>query len=222
MSHGARAVRYSLSEYILDGMVNILGFGLSVAGLVLMIVFAATEANALTVTSFAVYGATLVTLFLTSGLYNAIPAIPGRRLKSILRIIDHSAIYLLIAGTYTPFMLVGIGGAWGWSLFGVVWGLAVVGIVKKLVFPNRFYRLSIGLYLALGWLCLIAIKPMIDSLPVPALVLALVGGVFYSLGVVFVLLQHVKYHVVFWHLFVLAGAMSHLVAVLFWIRPMMG
>ena len=139
--------------------------------------------------------------------------------KRIMRVVDHASIYLLIAGTYTPFTLVTLEGAWGWSLFGVVWGLAIAGIIFKLFFTGRFDRLSVAIYVAMGWCGLVAIKPMMAALPTLGLWLLVAGGLAYTGGVIFYLLERMRYHHAIWHLFVMAGTTLHYFVVLFFVIP---
>jgi hemolysin III len=134
-------------------------------------------------------------------------------------VVDHASIYLLIAGTYTPFTLVTLEGAWGWSLFGVVWGLAIAGIIFKLFFTGRFDRLSVAIYVAMGWCGLVAIKPMMAALPTLGLWLLVAGGLAYTGGVIFYLLERMRYHHAIWHLFVMAGTTLHYFVVLFFVIP---
>jgi hemolysin III len=162
-----------------------------------------------------IFGASALAMFITSVVYHAAsdPA-----LKQRLRKLDHSAIYLLIAGTYTPFTLVAMQGAWGWTLFGVIWTLAVLGIVSKLTVGFRFPRLSVGLYVGMGWLALVAIKPMWDALTGAQLGWILAGGLLYTGGVPFYVWKSKRYTHAVWHLFVLGGVACHFVAVLSVVR----
>ena len=209
---------YSDGERLADAVGHALGVAASIAGLVMLIVVASRYAGALTVTSFALYGGTLLLVFSASALYNLV-----RRgvLKKLLRLLDHSAIYLMIAGTYTPVTLNSIQGAWGWSVFGAVWGLALTGVALKLIFPGRLEKLSIGLYFAAGWAGLAAIEPLLANLHWAALTLFGIGGLFFSAGVGFHLWTRLGYHNVIWHAFVLAGATCHYFAVIFFVRPML-
>lgn len=199
-----------------DNIGHAVGISASISGLVMLIIVASRYSGPLTMTSFTIYGGTLFLVFTASALYNII-----RRgtVKKVLRLLDHSAIYLLIAGTYTPVALNSIIGPWGWSLFGVVWGLALTGIVLKLVFPGCLENISIGLYLATGWAGLVAIEPLAANLHWAALVLFGIGGVFFTAGVCFHLWTSLRYHNVIWHIFVLAGAMCHYFSVIFFVRP---
>ncbi len=207
---------YTFGEKLADNIGHALGIGASISGLVMLIIVASRYSGALPMTSFTIYGGTLFLVFTASALYNVLRL---GTLSKVLRLLDHSAIYLLIAGTYTPVALNSILGAWGWSLFAVVWGLALTGVALKIFFPGRFENLSIGLYLATGWAGLVAIEPLVTNLHWAALVLFGIGGFFFSAGVGFHLWTRLRYHNVIWHIFVLAGAMCHYFAVIFFVRP---
>src|ERR1700739_253971 len=169
-------------EEIANAVTHGIGLLLSIAGFVVLLVFAILHGAASHIVACAIYGATLICLYAASTLYHAVIS---PRLKRALKIFDHSAIYLLIAGTYTPFLLVNLRGAWGWSLFGVVWGLAMAGIVFKFWFVERFGFLSTTVYLLMGWLVVIAARPVITHVPATALLWLLAGGLCYSAGVIF-------------------------------------
>ena len=164
----------------------------------------------------AIYGATLVSLYAASTLYHGILS---TSLKRALLIFDHCAIYLLIAGTYTPFLLVNLRGPWGWSLFGVVWGLALAGILFKFWFVGHFPILSTSLYVAMGWLGVIAFKPILAHVPATGLLWLVIGGLMYSIGVVFYALKRVPYNHVVWHVFVMAGSTCYYFAILYAVFP---
>jgi len=155
-------------------------------------------------------------LYLASTLYHSFT---NERIKRIFKILDHSAIYLLIAGTYTPFTLVPLHGVLGWTVFGVVWGLAVIGIVLKVFFAGRFNIVSTLCYLGMGWFIIFAIKPLIATVPALGMTWLLVGGLFYTLGSIFYLWKRIPFNHAIWHLFVLAGSISHFIAVFFYILP---
>jgi hemolysin III len=204
--------RYTAGEDIASSLTHGIGAGLSVAALVVLVTLSAMGGDAWRVVSFSIYGACLVSLYLASMFYHAFRA---PRLKSIFRIFDHVAIFLLIAGTYTPVALVSLGGGWGWTLFGLIWGLAVFGILLEVFFMDRFRWLTMGVYIGMGWLVVIAIKPVVEALPVGALVWLGAGGVAYTGGVVFYLWKKLPYSHAIWHLFVLGGSACHFFAFLF-------
>ena len=178
--------------------------------LALMVVYASLYGSVWHVVSFSIYGATMVLLFTASTCYHAVRNV---RVKKILRIVDHSAIFLLIAGTYTPITLTALRGPLGWSLFGCVWGIAAVGIVLKIFFTGRFRVVSTLLYLLMGWLVVVAIEPMWNSLDGFTLGWLLAGGVSYTLGTYFYHRESIPYSHAIWHLFVIGGSVCHFVAV---------
>ncbi len=206
--------RYSIGEEIAHTVTHGIGILFSIAGLAVVVAFSSLNGDAWHITSTSIYGTTLILLYTASSLYHGIPY---SRAKQLLRKFDHTAIFLLIAGTYTPFTLVNLRGPWGWSLFGLVWGIAIIGVVLELICSKRYKRLSISLYLGLGWLILIAIKPMLATVETGGLVLLLAGGLCYSLGVIFYVWKKLKYHHAIWHLFVLAGSAIHFFSVLFYV-----
>ncbi len=203
--------KYTRGEEIANSLTHGLGLILSVGGLAVLVTLAAMRGDAWTVVGCAVFGASLVLLYSASTLYHALRA---PRWKHLLRVADHAAIFLLIAGTYTPFTLVNLRGPWGWSLFGVVWALAVGGVMLKLFCTGRFDVLSTLVYLFMGWLALIALRPLLGALPLGSLVFLLIGGVAYSLGTVFYGWRRLPYHHAVWHVFVLIGSICHFIAVL--------
>lgn len=202
------------AEHIANAITHGFGFGLSIACLVLLIVFASLRRGAWEVVSCSIYGSTLVILYLASTLYHSIHM---PRVRRVLNIIDHAAIYLLIAGTYTPYLLVPLRGALGWSLFGVVWGIAAVGIVFQALFISRYKILSTLSYVAMGWMVVATIVPLLKVLPVMAIVWMAIGGVCYTLGVIFYVWQRLKFAHAIWHLFVLAGSICHFFGILFFV-----
>ena len=181
-----------------------------------MAVFSSMRGTVWHVVSCSIYGATLVLLFSASTLYHSLP---WPRVKRTLKILDHSAIYLLIAGTYTPFLLGPLKGPWGWSLFGVIWGLALGGVAFKLFFAGRFKLLSTLIYDGLGWIVVVAIRPLWHSLPLGGLLWLVAGGVFYTVGTVFYLGRRIPYNHAIWHVFVLAGSLCHFFSVLLYVIP---
>jgi hemolysin III len=193
-----------------------LGAVLSIVGLCVLVARAAMYGDIWHLVSCSVFGATLVMMYTASTLYHSIP-LP--RAKRVLRIIDHSTIYLLIAGTYTPFTLVTLHGVWGWSLFAFTWGLALVGVLFKLVATGRYERVSLLVYLLMGWCVLAAIKPLYHALPTGGLVLLAAGGLSYSGGVAFYSWESLRYHHAIWHVFVLAGSILQFFAILLYVVP---
>ena len=208
---------YSLGEEVAHALTHGFGAAFGLVGLMVMLGFSVLYGNGWDVACSAVYGATMVLCFGASTLYHGLP-LP--RFKPLLRQFDHASIFLLIAGTYTPFTLVTLRGPWGWTLFGIVWGLAVVGMVLELATRGRCQRLSLAMYLGLGWLVLVAVKPMLESIPAGGLFLLLGGGLCYSIGVIFYAWKRPAWHHEIWHLLVLAGAVLHFFAVLFYVIPL--
>lgn len=207
---------YSLGEEIAHAITHGVGAALSIAGLTLLVALAAGQGDPWRITSFAVYGATLFLLYLSSTLYHAIPQ---PRAKHVFKVLDHVSIYLLIAGTYTPFLLVTLRGSVGWLLFAAVWSLAIFGIILKVFAIHRFERLSLVAYLGMGWICVAAYRDLVESLPGMGLALLIGGGVCYSGGVVFYVWDRLPYNHAIWHLFVLAGSITHFFAILFYVLP---
>ena len=205
------------SEEIANTLTHGGGLVLSLAGLVFLIVVTALHGDAVNIMSCCVYGVTLVFMYAASTIYHTIVS---ARWKHIFKIIDHCCIYLLIAGTYTPFTLVNLRGAWGWTLFGVIWGLALAGILLKLWFIDYFPIASTTVYIAMGWLAVIAVKPLLTAASVPELVWLLVGGLFYTAGVIFFGWKKLRYSHAVWHIFVLAGSLCHYVAVIYYLAPL--
>lgn len=201
---------YTPREELANALTHGLGLALSIAGLAVLVTLAAWRGDVWGVTSTAIFGVTLVTLYTSSTLYHSLR---GAQVKRLLRKFDHAAIFLLIAGTYTPFLLVNLRGPWGWSLLGVIWGLAAAGVVLKFWLAGRFKLGSTLLYLGMGWLIVIALRPMLRTVPENALWLLLAGGLCYSVGTVFYLWKKLPYHHAVWHLFVLGGSVCHFFAV---------
>ena len=193
-----------------------LGAALGAASLVIMVVFASLRGSARHIVGAAIFGAAMVLLYTMSTLYHAFR---GPRVKFVFKILDHNSIFILIAGTYTPFCLGTLKGAWGWSIFGVVWGLAVLGITFKSIFIRRMEFLSTAVYLAMGWVVMLAARPLYFNLSHAGLAWLLGGGVFYTLGTVFYGWHSLKFHHAIWHLFVLGGSLCHVMAVLFYVIP---
>ena len=200
-----------LREEIANAVSHGIGAALAIAALVVLVVAAARRGDAWHIVSMSIYGASLVLLYLGSTLYHALSF---TRARAFFQMLDHMLIFVLIAGTYTPFLLISLRGPWGWSLFGVVWGLAIAGIVLKAFATGRYTFLSTTLYLAMGWLVLIALSPFRAALPAAAFTWLIIGGAFYTLGVMFFAFGHrVPFFHFLWHLCVLGGSASHFVAV---------
>lgn len=183
----------------------------------LLVIAAARTGDAWRFVAAAIYATTLLLLFVSSTLYHAIRSPRG---KAVLQRIDHSAIYLLIAGTYTPFTLVTLRGPWGWTLFGIIWGLAAAGVVLKGTFGARLHALSTGVYLAMGWLIVIALRPLIANVATRGILWLVAGGLLYTVGVVFYVRdERHRYSHAVWHLFVLAGSLAHFCAIMWYALP---
>lgn len=208
--------QFTPAEEIAHGVSHGIGIVLAIVGLAVLVAHSSVHGDPWRVTSSAIFGATLILLYTASTLYHSIP-IP--RAKRVLRVIDHSAIYLLIAGTYTPFTLVSLRGPWGWALFAVVWLGAVGGILFKTFALGRARVFSVLLYLALGWCVIFAYAPLEQRLAPGGLTLLVAGGVCYTLGLIFFAWHRLRFHHFIWHLFVLAGSMCHYFAVLFYVIP---
>jgi hemolysin III len=194
-----------------NSITHLVGAVLSVAGLAALVTMGALAGDGYKVVSFSVYGAMLFVLYAISTLYHSVHA---PRVKAILQKCDHAAIYLLIAGSYTPFALVTLRGPWGWSLFGVSWGLAVLGIVQELTLGRRTRSVSMVLYVLMGWLALVAIRPLVHALPPAGTAWLVAGGIIYSAGIYFFINdERIRHGHGIWHLFVLAGSLCQFVSV---------
>ncbi|MEZ8618272.1 PAQR family membrane homeostasis protein TrhA [Vibrio splendidus] len=211
------ASEYSDIEERANAITHGLGVVLGVVGLILLLIRAFDyQADMLTVASMAVYGSSIILLFLASTLYHSITT---EKTKRLLKTLDHCAIYLLIAGSYTPFLLVGLRTPLAMGLMAVIWGIALVGIIMKIAFVHRFKRLSLFIYLAMGWLSLIVVYQLAMNIDIGGLVLLAVGGVIYSLGVIFYVAKRIPYNHAIWHLFVLAGCACHFFAIYLFVTP---
>ncbi|MFL9803642.1 hemolysin III family protein [Vibrio cyclitrophicus] len=211
------ASEYSDIEERANAITHGLGVVLSVVGLALLLIRAFDyQADMLTVASMAVYGSSIILLFLASTLYHSITT---EKTKRLLKTLDHCAIYLLIAGSYTPFLLVSLRTPLAMGLMAVIWGIALVGIIMKIAFVYRFKRLSLVTYLAMGWLSLIVVYQLAMNIEMGGLVLLALGGVIYSLGVIFYVAKRIPYNHAIWHLFVLAGCACHFFAIYLYVTP---
>ncbi|MEZ8549237.1 hemolysin III family protein [Vibrio cyclitrophicus] len=211
------ASEYSDIEERANAITHGLGVVLGVVGLVLLLIRAFDyQADMLTITSMTVYGSSIILLFLASTLYHSITT---EKTKRLLKTLDHCAIYLLIAGSYTPFLLVSLRTPLAMGLMAVIWGIALVGIIMKIAFVYRFKRLSLVTYLAMGWLSLIVVYQLAMNIEMGGLVLLALGGVIYSLGVIFYVAKRIPYNHAIWHLFVLAGCACHFFAIYLYVTP---
>jgi len=205
------------TEEVANAITHSIGVALSIAGLSILVVFASIKGDPWKIVSFSVYGTTLVVLYAASALYHSIKSISAKR---FFQIVDHASIYLLIAGTYTPFVLVTMRGGWGWSIFGVIWGLAITGIVVKVTMGTGGDKISTIIYLAMGWLIIIAFHKIVNVLPLMGILCLIIGGLSYSLGTIFFLLDaKLPFNHSIWHLFVLGGSITHFFGILFYVLP---
>ena len=214
MPQTQKSTPYTFREELAHGITHGIGTGLAIAGLVFLLIFSVRNGDVWQIVSASIYGTSLILLYLASTLYHLIWA---PRVKRIFQQLDHSMIYVLIAGTYTPLTLVSLRGVWGWTIFGLIWGLAVCGLVMELAVRKRIKWLSLVLYLSMGWLIVLAAKPLLASLEPGGLILLVVGGLFYSLGVIFYVWKKLSYHHAIWHLFVMAGSTAHFFTILFYV-----
>ena len=203
---------YNPLEEKINIISHAIGIGFSIIALVLLVVFASIYGTVWHVVSFSIYGASLLALYTASTIYHSIQN-PKWRYR--FNIVDHSAIYILIAGTYTPFTLVTLNGTIGWVLFGVTWGIAAIGIIFKIFFTGRFDIISTIAYVAMGWIVILAIKPLIVNLPANGLFWLFLGGLFYTIGAIIYAIQKIKFNHAIFHFFVLFGSISHFIAVFF-------
>ncbi|RHO54927.1 hemolysin III family protein [Ruminococcaceae bacterium AM07-15] len=206
---------YTLGEEIFNSVSHGVGVALACVGFGILIVLSALYGDAWAVSSSIVYSFSLFALYLASTLYHACP---NRRVKGVLQVLDHCSIFLLIAGTYTPYTLITLRGVLGWSLFAVVWGAAIVGVVLNAIDVQKYSRISMVCYVAMGWVVVLAIRPLMASLAWNGLVLLALGGVFYTVGIVFYVIRRSYMHSI-WHLFVLAGSVCHYLSILLYVIP---
>ncbi len=198
--------RYTLAEEIFNSVTHGIGTLLSIAAFVILVALASVDGNAREITSFSIYGFTLFFLYLSSTLYHSVF---NEKAKQVLRVFDHISIFLLIAGSYTPITLVSMRGTWGWTLFGIVWALAVAGIILNVISVEKMKHISLTLYILMGWLLIAAIKPMLLMIPRGLLIMLFIGGLMYTSGVIFYVSKRIPFHHGIWHLFVLAGSVIH-------------
>ena len=207
---------YTGREEVVHALTHGIGALLSVAGLTAMVVRTSFSGDAFRIVGASVFGASMVLLYTSSTLYHSVR---GPRLKRVFRVFDHICIYLLIAGTYTPFTLVSLRGGWGWSLLAIIWGLAFWGVVFKVFFPDKLGALTVAMYVAMGWLGVIAMGPMLSTLSAGGLFWLVAGGLMYTVGVAFYAWHRLHYNHAVWHLFVLAGTACHFFCIYIYVLP---
>ncbi|MGY4691222.1 PAQR family membrane homeostasis protein TrhA [Salibacterium sp. K-3] len=208
---------FSRKEEIANAATHAVGIALSLAATTILIVFAALEATAFHITSVSIYGATMVLLYVSSTLLHSFRQ---GRTKDIFEIFDHASIYLFIAGTYTPFLFHVLEGALSWTLFGIVWGLALSGAGFKAFFVKKFMVLSTLLYIVMGWIIIVAWQPLTETLAPGGTAFLVAGGLLYTVGTIFYVWRHFPYHHAVWHIFVLGGTVLHFFAVLLYVLPL--
>ncbi|MBI9071948.1 MAG: hemolysin III family protein [Melioribacteraceae bacterium] len=208
--------KYTLGEEIANSVTHGIGAALSIAALTLLVTLASFQGDIWRIVSFSIYGSTLFLLYISSTLYHSFQ---NEKVKKVFKIFDHSSIYLLIAGSYTPFLLVSMRSTFGWILFITIWFLALSGIVFKAFFIFRFKRTSTIIYVLMGWLSVIAMPEMIENLHTSGITLLIAGGLTYSLGVIFYIWNKLPYNHAIWHLFVLGGSTLHFFAILYNVLP---
>lgn len=208
--------RYSAGEEIANSVTHGIGLMLAIAGLAVLTGYASRLGDAWHLVSCVVFATTLILQYTFSTLYHSIQ-LP--RAKHVMRVLDHAAIFLLIAGTYTPFMLVNLRGAWGWTLFSVIWALALLGVLFQVSLLRRWKRLSLAIYLCMGWVVVAAFEPMLQKVATGGLILLLLGGLAYTSGVLFYVWRRLPYQHAIWHGFVLLGSILHFFAILFYVIP---
>jgi hemolysin III len=207
---------FSKQEEIANSITHGIGALLSISALVILIVYSSLYGTAWHVVSFTIFGVTMFILYMSSTLLHSFPE---GKAKDIFEIFDHSSIYFFIAGTYTPFLLVVIKGTLGWTLFGIVWGLAIAGTVFKCFFVKKYLFTSTALYVVMGWLIVFAWKPLVNNLSPQGMIYLVIGGALYTLGAIFYVWRGFKYHHAVWHLFVIAASAAHFFCVLFYVLP---
>lgn len=205
---------YEATEEKLNVITHAIGLILSIAALVLLVIHANNHGTARHIVSFSIFGASLILLYSASTFYHYSQK-PDLRKK--LNILDHASIYVLIAGTYTPFTLITLKGTLGWTIFGITWGIALIGIFFKLFYTGRFDKISTAAYVAMGWIIIFAVKPLLESLHINGLYWILAGGIFYTVGAVLYSIPKIKYNHTIFHVFVLLGSFSHFMAVYFYV-----
>ncbi len=217
-TNNATTVKYSSYEELANSITHGIGILFAISGLGVLTGFASRFGTVWHVVSCSIYSGTMILMYTASTLYHAIPLPKAKR---VLRTLDHSTIFLFIAGTYTPFTLVSLNGPWGWSLFGTIWGLAVVGIIAEIFLLKKYRFLAVATYVVMGWVIVVAVKPMLAAVAPNGLLLLLAGGLFYTGGVVFYVWKSMPFNHAIWHVFVLAGTIFHFFAILLYVIPVL-
>jgi len=207
---------FTKGEELANAITHGIGVALSIAATVLLIVFAALKGTALHVVSFSIYGTSMILLYTASTLVHSFPS---GKAKNVFESLDHSCIYVFIAGTYTPIVFHMVQGALGWVLFGIVWGLSVIGVIFKSMFASRFMYTSTIIYILMGWCIIFAWKPLTANLSPEGVRLLVIGGILYTFGTIFYVWRKFKFHHAVWHLFVLAGTVVHFFAIILYVLP---
>ncbi|MFU8785288.1 PAQR family membrane homeostasis protein TrhA [Aliidiomarina sp.] len=206
------AKKYSLLEEIAHSVSHGIGVILGIVGLVVMLWLSFEYGDVWHIVSVSIYGFSVILLYSASTLYHALTNVKAKR---FFQLMDHAAIFVLIAGTYTPFLLVNLRGPWGWTLFVIIWSIAIGGVLLETMKKERIKWLSLTLYLGLGWMALVAMKPMLELVNTTGLLLLLAGGLLYSFGVIFYVRKQMVFHHAIWHVFVLAASVAHFFAVIY-------
>ena len=201
---------YTVQEEIANSVTHGIGAGMAVAGLVILVVLAILFGDTRRVVSFSIYGGSLILLYLASTLYHSIQ---HAKAKKILRVFDHASIYVLIAGTYTPFLIISIQGTLGWTVLAIVWALAIIGVLWKIFFIGKFEVIATMAYVLMGWMCVVLFGEMLAKVPPAGVVLLIIGGLVYTAGVIFYAWEKLPYNHAIWHLFVLGGSIFHYFAI---------
>ncbi|GAA5415728.1 UPF0073 inner membrane protein YqfA [Paraliobacillus ryukyuensis] len=212
----AETHRFTNDEELANSITHGIGILISIAALVLLIVFASLQGSAWHVVSFTLFGATMVLLYTSSTILHSLR---DGKAKDVFEILDHSSIYFFIAGTYTPFLFVVVQGTAGWTLFGIVWGLAIGGTIFKIFFVKKFLFISTILYIVMGWLIVFTWGPLTEKIAPNGIILLVIGGILYTVGAIFYMWRWFKFHHALWHLFVLAGTILHFFTVILYVLP---
>ncbi|MFD2202920.1 PAQR family membrane homeostasis protein TrhA [Shivajiella indica] len=204
--------KQSLQEEFANSITHGFGILFSIIAISLLITFSVLNGTAIHIVSCSLFGGSILLLYTFSTLYHAFQE---EKIKSWLRTFDHIGIYFLIAGTYTPFLLLAVGGIWGWIFFGIIWSLTLFGLIFKIFYTHRFRRASLLLYLGMGWLAVFLVKPLVENLSLSTLALIVAGGLSYTLGTIFYTRPQMRFAHTIWHIFVLAGTILHFIAIMF-------